>query len=686
MPTNEQSELSKLEEHTNELVHETSPYLLQHAHNPVNWMPWGEKALEKAKTENKPILISIGYSSCHWCHVMEKESFEDTTVAALMNKHFICIKVDREERPDVDQIYMNAVQLMTGRGGWPLNCFATPDGRPFYGGTYFPKENWMEILNNISKLYREDYEKIDEYASNLLQGIKENEIISNPAQDDDSLDLNMLDNGLASWKNSFDNQYGGRNQAPKFPIPNNYQFLLYYYYHTGDQDIKNHVLLTLEKMAYGGIYDQVGGGFSRYSTDINWKVPHFEKMLYDNAQLISLYSIAFRLNQNPLYKKIVEESIAFVFEELSDKSGAFYSALDADSEGEEGKYYVWKKEELQSVLSEDEYEYAKDFFNINSFGLWEHGNHVLIRKYHNEELAKKHNLSVAELESKIESIKAKLKSERDNRIKPGLDDKTLTSWNALMISALVDAYYSFNNKDYLDKAIESANFLKKQQLKKDGSLWHNYKEGKSSINGFLEDYCFSIEAFIKLYEATLEQKWLNLAKVLADYSIDHFKDNESSLFYFTSNEDADLISRSKEVNDNVIPASNSTMARVLFKLGKLYPDSKYEAISRNMLLQIKDKFNSYLPSFSNWGILLMEQTKPFYELAITGKEAKEKLLEIHKQFIPNKVILGTTKNEVNLALLQDKWIDGETTIYVCENKVCLRPVNQANDAINLMLN
>lgn len=684
MPTSEKMDNANHAKYTNELIHESSPYLLQHAHNPVDWMPWSDKALEKAKKENKPLLISIGYSSCHWCHVMEKESFEDSLVADLMNKHFVCIKVDREERPDVDQVYMNAVQLMTGRGGWPLNCFATPDGRPFYGGTYFPKDNWMEILNNINRLYHDEPDKIEEYANNLVNGIRETEIIPNSTSSDDSLNLELIKSGLASWSSAFDNEYGGKNQAPKFPIPNNYQFLLNYYFHTEDENIRQHVLLTLEKMAYGGIYDQIGGGFSRYSTDDKWKVPHFEKMLYDNAQLISLYANAYRLNQNPLYKKVVDESIQFVFEELRDGNGAFYSALDADSEGEEGKYYVWKKEELESILGDD-FSYAKAYFNVNSYGLWEHGNYILIRKDHNDALAKKMDISTDELEAKIETIKSKLKIERDKRIKPGLDDKSLTSWNALMVGSLVDAYYSFHNEDYLEEAIKSAKFIVNQQMNDDGSLWHSYKNGKSSINGFLEDYCFSAEAFIKLYEATLDHDWLEKAVILTDYSLINFFDKESKLFYFTSNKDADLISRSKEINDNVIPASNSSMARVLFRLGKLYPDLEYETISKNMLLQIKGQLNTYLPSYSNWAILLMEQTNPFYELAITGEDAKEKLLEIHETFIPNKIILGMTEEQVSLDLLKDKWIDGETMIYVCENKVCLRPVNKANEAVNLML-
>jgi len=679
MPTTEKQNQHS---HTNALVNESSPYLLQHAHNPVNWMPWGEEALSKAKEENKPLIISIGYSACHWCHVMEEESFEDTAVAKLMNENFVCIKVDREERPDIDQIYMNAVQLMTGGGGWPLNCFATPDGRPFYGGTYFPKEKWMEILNRINQLYREDSSKVYDYADQIVQGIKSTELIE-VKQAKDSFQLADFEAGLEKWKSIFDSEYGGNQQAPKFPIPNNYLFLLNYYYHSGDEKIKHHLLLTLEKMAYGGIYDQIGGGFARYSTDLKWKVPHFEKMLYDNAQLISLYSISYRLNQNPLYKKVVEESIGFVEEELTAPNGAFYSSLDADSEGEEGRFYVWTKEELKSLLGTD-YDLAKAYFNINSYGRWENENYILIRKAHNDELAEKFNLSPSDFEDRIASIKQTLKQARNKRVKPGLDDKSLTSWNALMISGLVDAYFSFEETSYLEKAIKNANFIQKQQMREDGGLWHNYKDGKSSINGFLEDYSFTIEAFIKLYEATLDYQWLEQAKSLTDYSIDHFYDKKSKLFYFTNHKDPKLVNRSKEINDNVIPASNSAMGRVLFRLGKLYPDEDYEKVSREMLQQIVPRFEDYLPSYSNWAILLMEHSETFFELAVSGKDAKKKLLEIHKQLIPNKIVMGNTKDEAPIELLKGKWVDGETYIYVCENFQCLRPVTEVEEALQLM--
>ena len=665
--------------YTNALIDETSPYLLQHAHNPVDWMPWGEEALNKAKEENKPIIISIGYSACHWCHVMEHESFEDTSIARLMNKNFVCIKVDREERPDIDQVYMNAVQLMTGSGGWPLNCFATPDGRPFYGGTYFRKEDWRNVLFRIDKLYRTQIDEVEKYANQLTEGVKSSELIE-LNNDKTEFNLGMLKKGLEQWKGTFDDEFGGNDRAPKFPMPNNYDFFLNYYYHTNDVEVKEHLFRSLEKMAYGGIYDHVGGGFARYSTDIEWKVPHFEKMLYDNAQLISLYSRAYRLEKNEMYKELVDESIQFIKNELMHKNGAFYSALDADSEGEEGKYYVWSESELKSVLNED-FELTKAHFNINEFGYWEDDKYILIRNASDEELAVKSNLSIEEYKAKIKDIKQKLKNKRDERIRPGLDDKSLTSWNALTILGLVDAYLTFGEKSYLDLAIKNANFIIEQQLKTDGGLWHSYKDGKSSINGYLEDYCFTMEAFIALYEASLDQKWLDISKNFADYTISHFFNKESGMFYFTSDEDPALIARKTEVADNVIPASNSSMAKSLFKLAKYFEEKSYDTICKQMLRNMIAEFDNYLPSYTNWAILLMQEIGPYYEVAVCGPEAVELVQQIHNAFHPVKMIVGSIQEKTNLSLLEYKWIEGQTTIFVCENKVCLLPVMTAEDAI-----
>jgi uncharacterized protein YyaL (SSP411 family) len=677
----DQNNPSSEERPCNALIHENSPYLLQHAHNPVNWMPWNEETLKKAKQENKPLLISIGYSACHWCHVMEHENFEDTAVAQLMNEHFINIKVDREERPDIDQVYMNAVQLMTGRGGWPLNCFATPDGRPFYGGTYFPKENWIRILEQLSELYKTNPHKVEEYANKLTEGVKQSELIEK-AQQEQELSSAFFEEGLTRWKSVFDPEFGGNNQAPKFPIPSNYSFLMHYaFYYQKDPAIQEHLLLSLEKMAYGGIFDQVGGGFSRYSTDKEWKVPHFEKMLYDNAQLIALYSEAYRVTQNDLYKKVVAQTVQFIREDLSAANGAFYSALDADSEGEEGKFYVWTKKELQDLLGND-FPFAEKLYNINSFGLWEKENYVLIRTQSEAELAMELGLSQEVIQEKINDLNNKLKKHRSTRVKPGLDDKTLTSWNALTIKGLVEAYFSFGDKDYLNLAQKNAQFLIQHQLKGDGGLWHSYKNGKSRINGYLEDYSFTIEAFIALYEASLEEQWLENAEKLARYCFSHFSDESSKMFYFTSDKDPQLIARKVEVSDNVIPSSNSSLARSLFRLGKYFDKQEYIQRSKQMLQNMLPYFNDYLPSYSNWAIALLEQQHPFYEVAVVGPLALEKVKQIQKHFYPNKLILGSAIKDYSLSLLENKWRDEETTIYVCENKVCKQPENDPQQALS----
>ncbi|MEZ4737829.1 MAG: thioredoxin domain-containing protein [Flavobacteriales bacterium] len=411
--------------HTNRLVHESSPYLLQHAHNPVDWYPWGEEAFAKAREENKLLLISIGYSSCHWCHVMERESFENDELAAVMNERFVCIKVDREERPDVDQVYMTAVQLMTGRGGWPLNCFALADGRPVYGGTYFPPQQWEQVLVQLSDTWRQDPQKVSDQAARLHQGIVAQNVVELP-EAPDAFDAEDLDELVDLWSKGFDNVYGGPDKAPKFPLPNNYQFLLRYAFLTDDAQLKQHVALTLDKMALGGINDQVGGGFARYSTDVLWKAPHFEKMLYDNAQLVSLYSQAYQAFKNPLYKATVERTLAFIEREMTSSEGAFYSALDADTEGEEGLYYVWTKDELQTVLGA-EYDLAAAYYNVDAAGLWEHGRYILLRREPDAEFAAEFGISEAELATRIAAINSTLLATREKRERPGLDDKSLTS-------------------------------------------------------------------------------------------------------------------------------------------------------------------------------------------------------------------------------------------------------------------
>ena len=494
---NNQSDNMKNHKYTNALVNETSPYLLQHAHNPVNWHPWNKETLAKAEQEGKLILISIGYSACHWCHVMEDESFEDDSVAEYMNQNFINIKIDREERPDIDKIYMNAVQLMTQSGGWPLNCIALPDGKPIWGGTYFPKEQWLGQITQVNEFYSNNPETVIEYAEKVAQGIQQSELVAfnNEAPD---FSWSDLDQTVVNWKQQFDSINGGPDRTPKFPLPNNYLFLMRYAQLKNDNPVKEYVKLTLDKMAFGGIYDQIGGGFARYSVDKIWKVPHFEKMLYDNAQLVSLYSEAYTAYQKPLYKEVVEETLAFIQRELSHENGAFYSALDADSEGEEGKFYIWNKEELQSILGE-EYGLFSNYYNTNKKGFWEHENYILLKEHSDIDFAHNHQIDLTFLQEKVKSWKNILLTEREKRTKPGLDDKSLTSWNALMCKSYADAYMAFGNEDYLERALKNADFLSKKQLKKDGALWHSFKNETSTINGYLEDYAFCISAFIRLY-------------------------------------------------------------------------------------------------------------------------------------------------------------------------------------------
>ena len=522
--------------YTNDLINEDSPYLLQHAHNPVNWMAWGDEAFEKAKEEDKLVLVSIGYSSCHWCHVMEHESFEDEEVAALMNEHFICIKVDREERPDVDQVYMNAVQLMTGSGGWPLNCFTLPDGRPIYGGTYFPKNKWVDVLKQLHDSYVNKKQQMLDYAEQLTNGIVESELIKVKSEDKE-FSTDRLDEMMVGWKTRFDNFKGGANRAPKFPLPNNYEFLMQYGHSFRDTVVLDHVELTLEKMALGGIYDQIGGGFARYSTDTEWKVPHFEKMLYDNAQLVSLYCHAYQRTKKPLYKEVVYQTLEWVYREMTTPAGSFYSALDADSEGEEGKFYVWTEDELKEIAGED-FDLVKEYYNIKATAKWE-GNYILHRRKDDASIADEFEMDVPELKTKMQSINRKLLQKRADRERPGLDDKSLTSWNCMMTTAYLDAYQVFDEQAFLMAAMQNLKWFEANQLQGSGELYHTYKNGESKITGFLEDYAFAIEMYVKLYEVTFDEDYLAKSKKLIKVVNKHFYDEQSGMFFFTPNTSTD---------------------------------------------------------------------------------------------------------------------------------------------------
>ena len=658
----------------NELLAETSPYLLQHANNPVHWKAWNQKALAQAKKENKLIIISIGYSACHWCHVMEHESFENNDVATVMNAHFINIKVDREERPDVDAVYMKAVQMMTGRGGWPLNIVALPDGKPVWGGTYFRKDEWTNTLSQLQNLFQSQPEKMIEYAEKLAVGMQNLEPVFETNLEQKTTQ-DFLFPIIEKWKKSFDWDIGGMARAPKFMMPNNLQFLLRYGHQNKNNEVLEFVHLTLKKMAHGGLFDTIGGGFSRYSVDLKWHVPHFEKMLYDNGQLVSLYSDAFKLTQNPLYKEVVEKTLAFVSKELSNSEGGFFCALDADSlndkkQLEEGAFYVWKKTELQLLLNND-FEVFSEVFNINDFGFWEDGNYVLIQNQELETIAEKHKISLSELQSKKKSWENLLFIEREKRSKPRLDDKSLTSWNAIMLKGFIDAFKAFGTTEYLEIALKNAHFILSNLWAPEGHLWHNYKNNKASINGYLEDYCFVIEAFIKLYEVTLEENWLQHAKQLTDYSFDHFYDEKLGFFRFTSDQDSPLITSHFETEDNVIPASNSVMGNVLYQLSIYFNHPYYRKISYQMVQKIVPSID-YPSGFSNWLYLFMNESEQNKELAICGTNASEFIGKINAIYFPNLIVAGTEK-ESQLPFLKNRFIEKGTLFYVCQNQTCLLP-------------
>lgn len=675
------SNTDSVPKHTNQLAKESSPYLLQHAHNPVNWYPWGEEALYKAKSENKLLIISVGYAACHWCHVMEKESFEDEEVAQFMNENFVCIKVDREERPDIDQVYMDAVQLISGSGGWPLNCFALPDGKPIYGGTYFGRNQWLDLMKRVAVEYQKNPDKLAQYASDLIAGVDELNAFSDTIMAA-SLNRSVLDSMVYKWTRIFDYNEGGFTYHPKFPLPNNMQFLMRYAELTQNDSISQFVYTSLKKMAYGGLYDHLAGGFARYSTDEYWKVPHFEKMLYDNGQLVSLYSEAYEKYHDPFFKQVVEQTIAFCEIELSNGEGAYYSSLDADSEGEEGKFYVWTSSEIKNIVKQDS-EVVFNYYNVNGYGKWEGDKNILIRSKQDSVLALEMGLKTQQLEEIITRNNKALLENRNQRTRPNKDDKSLTSWNALMLSGLLDAYSAFGNKEYLKEAEKTANFIISTQRKADGGLFHSYKNGESSINGFLEDYAFSIEALIRMYELTFDEKWLMEAKNLADYSIDHFFDQESQMFFFTSNNDVPLISRKTDFSDNVMPSSNSSMANGLFKLGTLFQNSKYLQMSETMNTSVASKMKEYGSGYSHWANLSLNLVFPYYEVAVTGEGCVDKSLAMNSRYIPNKIRMGGVENS-SLPLLDGKFLGGEALYFVCYNKTCQLPTEDLNIAYSQM--
>ena len=669
----------------NNLKNESSPYLLQHVENPVNWNPWDKKYLKQAKKENKLVIISIGYASCHWCHVMERESFQDLEVAELMNEKFISIKVDREERPDIDQVYMNAIQLITGSGGWPLNVITLPDGRPIWGGTYFSKEQWSSALKQISELYESEPEKFISYAERVQEGINSLNVVESKTNSFENVDLSKYSELLLK---DIDEEYGGFKGAPKFMMPNNLEFLLRYSVQNQQENSKNKILKSLNMMAYGGIFDHVEGGFSRYSTDERWHVPHFEKMLYDNGQLMSLYSVGYRISKSELYKQTIYKIHEYINSEMKDFSGGYYSSLDADSKLEdgsyaEGEYYTWRKEELEKII-QDNFDLFTEYFNVNEYGFWEEENkYILTRTISDEEFIKKNNLKHTEFNN-IKSVWLnKLKIARKQKKKPGLDYKIITSWNGLMISGYVNAYKAINDEVFMNEAINAGEFIYSNLVKKDGGLFHNYVNGQSKINGYLEDYAMVIQASLDLYEITLNQLWIERALKLSEYVINNFSSSESELFYFTSKKDEDLISRSVEFRDNVIPSSNSIMAKNLFRLYHYFDKEEYYERSKNMSLSVTQEFEAYPSGYSNWFDLIYNLKSNYYEVAIVGENSIDQVKKINLKYIPNKLIIGS-KSENNLPLLKNRYVEGKTLIYVCVNKACKMPTESLEEAISLI--
>ena len=669
----------------NNLRNETSPYLLQHVENPVDWNPWDKQYLKQAEKEKKLVVISIGYASCHWCHVMERESFQDSTVAELMNAKFISIKVDREERPDIDQVYMNAIQLITGSGGWPLNVITLPDGRPIWGGTYFTKEQWTSALKQISEMYEEEPEKFISYADRVQEGINSLNIVESNTNNFDNIDLDKYSKSLFE---SIDEEFGGFKGAPKFMMPNNLEFLLRYSFQENLEDPKNKILKSLDMMAYGGIFDHVEGGFSRYSTDERWHVPHFEKMLYDNGQLMSLYAAGYKISKNDLYKQTIYKIHEYINSEMKDTSGGYYSSLDADSKLEdgsyaEGEYYTWRKTELKKIIGEN-FDLFVDYFNVNDYGFWEEENkYILTRVSSDKEFIKKNKLDEKTFINIKSNWLSKLKLARKDKKKPSLDYKIITSWNGLMISGYVDAYKAINDDIFKDEAINAGEFIYSNLLRKDGGLYHNYVNGKSKINGYLEDYATVIQASLDLYEITLNQLWIERALELSKYVFDNFSSSESELFYFTSNKDEDLISRSIEFRDNVIPSSNSIMAKNLFKLYHYFDKEDYYEKAKQMSLSVSKEFEAYPSGYSNWFDLIYSLKSNYYEVAVVGENAIEKVKKINSRYIPNKLIIGS-KSENNLPLLKNRYIEGKTLIYVCVNKACKMPTENIEESISMI--
>lgn len=664
----------------NQLADARSPYLQQHANNPVHWYPWGEEALQKAQRDNKPLIISIGYAACHWCHVMEHETFENDSIAAFMNEHFVSIKVDREERPDIDQIYMDAVQLMTGSGGWPLNAIALPTGEPFFTGTYFTPKQWMKLLQQVQEMYETDYDRIAETAKKVTEGISASnamELNSEPTEVNSARLKQFVDGMLAN----VDTTYGGFLSDQKFPLPVAWNFLLTAGTILENENIEIALRNTLDRMTSGGLYDQIGGGFSRYTVDTEWKIPHFEKMLYDNGQLVSLYAKAYRWTGNEDYLKVVESTLQFVERELqSPEVPAFYSSIDADSEGEEGLFYLWEMDSLHQHFSSTEVQWLQQYFALEPDGNWEEGKNILWRGATPQTIAASSPLSPAEMADTLDALKHRLMDIRSTRERPKTDDKILAAWNALMSQGYIDAYKATSKSKYLELAQANADFVWEEMKHPDGGLYRSYEEDNSRISGFLDDYAYWIQTYLSLYQVTFDEEYLDRAGEWTRFVLTHFSDDESPLLYYTSARDEALIARKVEITDNVQPASNSVMAHNLFVLGQLTGEKPWIDRSREMLHAVLSEAADIGQYYAHWYTLYAWMAEGHFEVAIVGAEAGKKLKEWHQYFYPNVLLLGG-EEESDLPLLRDKWQEDYTIIYVCKEKVCRLPVESVPEAV-----
>jgi uncharacterized protein YyaL (SSP411 family) len=673
----------------NRLQHESSPYLLQHANNPVDWYPWGEEAFEKAVKEDKPVLVSIGYAACHWCHVMERESFENHETAELMNQHYINIKIDREERPDLDHIYMDAVQAMTGSGGWPLNVFLTPQKKPFYGGTYFPprqvhsRPSWTDVLLSLSDSYKSQRSELEKQAENLLDHmVKANNFGIGPVSIQKLATKQEISSIYQNIMNTADRVQGGFGRAPKFPQSFTISFLLHYYYDSKEQAALDQALLSLDKMIAGGIYDQLGGGFSRYSTDAEWLAPHFEKMLYDNALLISTLADAFRITGDQKYQDTITETIQFIDNELTGPEGGFYAALDADSEGVEGKFYTWSYEEINYVLDSQAPLFCR-IFGVSQGGNWEHTN-ILHKAEDLARVSETENVEPGQLEKILADCKAKLLEVRSKRVRPQLDDKILLGWNALMNIALSKACGATGDKAWLVRAVTNMEFMLKAFRQEDGSYAHTYKNKISKYPAFLDDYAYLISALIHLQEVTANQEWLKIAKSLTDFVVSNFG-QEGPLFFFTPSGQNDVIIRKKEIYDGAIPSGNSVMMWNLYQLGTIFDISEWKQRSLEMAASVKEAAVKYPGSFGVWAGFILATTYGIPEIAITGEESTVLSNEFLRNFIGYNVFQSATLRNNDFPLLAEKPFSQKGQIFLCKDYACQAPVQTVAELVNLLV-